>query len=196
MLASQCAGADGRVLSFEPIEHNYRLLEKTLTRNRLDNVSLFPIALNDQAGELEFLQWERRNSGSFHILKESRSWDGARYKVQAQRFDDVFDGARLDFVKIDVEGAEGRVLDGMRRSLARFRPHVLFEYSPSAIADISNRPGPSVLESLASLGYVLYEASSFVRGGRPMSVRRLTREVRRRGVNHLDLLAVSASRTA
>ncbi len=196
VLAAKCAGTEGTVLSFEPIEHNYRLLEKTLARNHLSNVSLYPIALNDRAGELEFLQWERRNSGSFHILKESRSWDGARYKVQAQRFDDVFDGERLDFVKIDVEGAEGRVLDGMQRSLARFRPHVLFEYSPAAIADISDRPGPSVLESLSGLGYELYEAGSFVQGHRPMSARRLTKEVRRRGVNHLDVLAICASRTS
>ncbi|MEW6269510.1 MAG: FkbM family methyltransferase [Thermodesulfobacteriota bacterium] len=193
ILAARCVGPTGRVLAFEPIEHNRALLERSLALNELTNVALFPLALGERNGEAELIQWERRNSGSFHLLRDGRRWEGARYRVPVRRFDDVFRGERLDFVKIDVEGAEGLVLDGMQQAIERFRPTLLFEYSPAAIADISRRAGVELLEGLALLGYELFEIDEYLRGRGPKAGRRLARAVRRRGRNHVDLVAISGS---
>jgi len=193
MLAAQCVGSTGRVLAFEPIEYNYALLEKSVALNGLSNVELFPFALANRSGDVDLIQWERRNSGSFHLLNEERAWEGARYRVPVRRFDDIFHGERLDFVKIDVEGAEGLVLDGMRQSIARFKPTILFEYSPAAIADISRRSATDLLDDLRSLGYQLFDLNDYLRGAAPMGTVQLARAVRRRGANHVDLVAIRPS---
>ena len=64
---------------------------------------------------------------------------------------------RLDFMKIDVEGFEERVLRGGERVLRELRPHILFELQPVTL----ERAGSSV-ERLAALlishGYRLLQA--------------------------------------
>lgn len=189
LLAARRVGATGRVLVFEPIAHNYRLLERSIARNGLANVQVFHQALLDRAGSVEFLQWARRNSGSFHVLNDP-GWDRARYTVEAAAFDELFTEPRVDFVKIDVEGAEGLVLDGMRETIRRERPMILFEFSPAAIADLSRRDPDQLLQALHGLGYATVEVAEFLRGTRRMSGIQLGKLVRRRGVNHLDVLAI------
>lgn len=189
LLAAGRVGPTGHVLAFEPIVHNYRLLEKSIALNELANVQLHRTALLDRSGCVEFLQWERRNSGSFHLLNDA-SWDRARYSVEAAAFDELFTGQRLDFVKIDVEGAEGLVLDGMREAIRRHRPIILFEYSPTAIADLSRRDPAQVLQGLHALGYSTVEVQEYLRGRRTTSASQMARLIRRRALNHLDLLAI------
>ena len=57
--------------------------------------------------------------------------------VQLRRLDDVVDDLRidrLDLLKADIEGWELRMLTGARATLARFRPALLVELSPAALA--------------------------------------------------------------
>lgn len=189
MLAARCAGPTGCVLAFEPAPHNFRLLQKSVALNGLTNVELHREALSDASGSVELIQWERRNSGSFHLINDP-TWQGARYPAEARRFDDLFAGPRLDLVKIDVEGAEGLVLAGMWRAIERFRPVILFEYSPAAIADISRRDGTEALAELRARRYAIAEAKAYLRGAAAMSDRQITRLIRRRGTDHLDLVAL------
>jgi FkbM family methyltransferase len=64
-------------------------------------------------------------------------------KARAMRLDDWLGERaleRLDFIKIDVEGAEDRVLAGATATLARFRPFLLTEYGLSAISWFDDAP--------------------------------------------------------
>jgi hypothetical protein len=58
--------------------------------------------------------------------------DGGTIRVETRRIDSIVSAAgieRLDLVKIDVEGFEWRVLRGGESTIAKFRPHIVFEYN-------------------------------------------------------------------
>jgi hypothetical protein len=60
--------------------------------------------------------------------------------------------ARVDFIKIDAQGAEGRILAGARALLARDRPVVLFELWPGGMAAAGSSPS-ELFSLLDELGY-------------------------------------------
>jgi len=63
-----------------------------------------------------------------------RAYSGAVSVVDAVRLDDwVAEAApaRIDLIKIDVEGSEMQVLSGGRATLARYRPLLITEYNPA-----------------------------------------------------------------
>jgi len=63
-------------------------------------------------------------------------------------------GRTIDFLKVDVEGAERSVLEGAEGTLRRFRPAILIEYAPQLL--VANGVEPeSILELLEAHGYSL-----------------------------------------
>jgi FkbM family methyltransferase len=96
-----------RVQAFEPDPTTFRLLQQNLVRNHL-NVEAHNCALWDSNTELDFFV-DSSNPGGLLM-----STDGSRSKsesiiVPARRLSDFIDGT-IDFLKLDVEGAEHRVL--------------------------------------------------------------------------------------
>jgi hypothetical protein len=78
-----------------------------------------------------------------------------RSLVRTSTLDAVIGDRRVDMIKIDVEGAEGRVLQGAERVLARDHPMLLMEFSPPSLESTSQMSGRDVLTRLASLGYAI-----------------------------------------
>jgi hypothetical protein len=74
--------------------------------------------------------------------------------VPVRPLDDLLGGMdRLDVIKVDVEGAEGMLLDGATHVFSVLRPTLLIEFSPGAILEQSNRTGDVVVDHLIKLGY-------------------------------------------
>ncbi|MEI6611088.1 MAG: FkbM family methyltransferase [Deltaproteobacteria bacterium] len=111
----------GFVLAFEPMPAAYRLLE--MNSSDLSNVTLFPIALSDRAGDATF--YIRKNGDTSSLNPDS----GAKaVQVQTSTADDMLmKYSRIDFMKIDVEGFELEVLHGAKAILSKYRPIVCFE---------------------------------------------------------------------
>ncbi|HEY4375658.1 MAG TPA: FkbM family methyltransferase [Acidimicrobiales bacterium] len=125
-------GAQGRVVAFEPVAANL----EWLTRNRELNadlpIQIEPIGLSDRTGDLTFEEPPRDISGEGWLVSEDDDegprpgW--TRTVVPVRRFDDLELGLeRLDYMTLDVEGAEPAVLLGATESLRRFRPAVVVE---------------------------------------------------------------------
>lgn len=73
--------------------------------------------------------------------------------VQLVRADDLFhDIDRVDFIKIDVEGAECHVLEGMTGLLGRFKPDLVIEITPDYLAGMARSAG-DIEAILTPLGY-------------------------------------------
>ena len=152
-------GESGRVIAFEPLPDNARLLRRNIELNGLRNVAVYPFGLSDEDGRASFYvptgtvgptAWAR-------VGATDRRFDKAG-DFTVKRLDTILVTERLDFMKIDVEGHEARVLAGARRCLERFRPLILCEIHPS------NQH--SVFQIIAPLGYRAEEVSRIVGGVR------------------------------
>jgi FkbM family methyltransferase len=65
----------------------------------------------------------------------------------------------LDFIKIDVEGAEGLVLQGAAETIKKFKPVIFFEHNYQTInpADVGLDHVPTPFKVLVKLGYKKFE---------------------------------------
>jgi FkbM family methyltransferase len=104
--------------AFEPDPRNFADLAIVARDAGLAGASLFPCGVGDRTGMVSFA------AGS---ADASRAVDDATVgatSVPIVRIDDVIDAARIDMVKLDIEGFEAQALDGMALTLARHRPRL------------------------------------------------------------------------
>ncbi|HWI22785.1 MAG TPA: FkbM family methyltransferase [Baekduia sp.] len=127
------AGALGRVVSFEPNPASY---EKTLEQVRLNdlrNVTVLNVACGDRDGELTMAIGSAPGEGSANPdIRQAMLAEGpvSEIVVRAVRVDTIIRERGLpapDFVKIDVEGLELPVLQGMTETLAKSHPRLFIE---------------------------------------------------------------------
>ena len=127
VIASLIVGNSGNVLSIEPAPNNFDQLSKTVEVNELLNVVLRQVALADEVGRKNLrlstdpathsIADAEANLGFF---KGNRKQTGETVSVKCTTLDKLLQNEgipRVDLVKVDVEGAELRVLKGMRKTL-------------------------------------------------------------------------------
>lgn len=153
--AMRRAAPEGRFFAFEPIPYLYDLLKG---KYRSDGrVRLFNYALSSEDGAASFFVDERDMGLSG--LSERREWlgDDPLTKVEAtlRTLDGVVGDIRIDFIKIDVEGAEFDVLRGAARILERWRPRVLFEFGLGG-AEYFGVDADRMFRFFDALGYDLF----------------------------------------
>jgi len=140
------------VHAFEPNEATFQRLTRNIALNGMDCVHAHRLALSDVPGTAS-MRGRNGNSGAAFL----EPGDGEVEVTTLDEFVAERGIDRLDFMKIDVEGFEERVLRGGERVLRELRPHILFELQPVTL----ERAGSSV-DRLATLltshGYRLFQA--------------------------------------
>ena len=112
---SRKVGPGGRVYGFEPVPEIYERYAANM--RGLDNVVPVNGAVNDREGVISFSE-----SGA-----ASREKKDGRLKVYGLSIDGFFEKQgleRVDFIKMDVEGAEERALRGAREVIRKCRPRM------------------------------------------------------------------------
>lgn len=152
----------GRVYSFEPAAYARSILEIAVKMRRVPNVAIFPYALGDNEGELTLATPLKRKARSMgygltHVTggEEAGAPNEFTEKVRATTLDAfaVEEGlTRLDFVKVDIEGWEGRFIAGAERTLARLKPTLLLELHAEMLKRGGDTP-EDIFETLSGLGY-------------------------------------------
>lgn len=171
LVAARATGPAGLIHAFEPRPETARMLHRTIADNRLkDRIQVWEVALDDEAGERQ-LCWDdaSRNPGHSFLAGPDAHGDPsglAAARVRAGRLDDLLPDVAPDVVKIDVEGAEPRVIAGARRALARRRPVVLSELFPEQLERVSGSSPSAYIAQMASLGYGCYLLEDGVPGRR------------------------------
>lgn len=125
--AAAAVGPSGRVLAVEPIPRMADALRKTFGVNRILHASVAETAVSDEPGRVRF-SIERGNSGGSRIGDHAQAHD--TIEVAVTTIDDLVRQealSRVDFIKIDVEGHEPKVLAGARETLARWKPLLFVE---------------------------------------------------------------------
>jgi FkbM family methyltransferase len=122
LLASVLVGPAGRVYVFEPLPRNLHYLKQHLTLNRISNVSVIEAAVSNRSGRLTFQEGPSRARGRLH--------EGGELVVEVVALDELIESGSLpdpQYMKIDVEGAEMRVLEGASQLLERSHPTIFMD---------------------------------------------------------------------
>ena len=153
LLFSRLVGRTGTVLAFEPHPGTFAVLQRNVRRRRLGNVHLFETAVSDREGQASL--WQTPTSVGHSLLAAKGGVAEAR-PVATTSLDAVARArglVRADVVKVDVEGSEREVLEGMRELAARSPGlAVVLEYKPE-ILRARGEDLPALLARLAALGY-------------------------------------------
>ena len=124
LLASRKVGKKGRVIAFEPSAREMRMLERHIRINRCSNVRAEQFALGSREGVAELFLCLGRDTACNSLRPPAVSGPTERVQVPVRTLDAYLESSRVDcvdFVKLDVEGAELDVLKGAT-GLLRRRP--------------------------------------------------------------------------
>lgn len=152
IFASKIVGETGKVFAFEPDPTNFALLEKNIKANGCENVIAIQKAVSNKTGT-DALYISPDNSGDNRIYDSDLGWKTV--DVETVRLDDYFKDYDTDirFVKIDVQGVEGSVLQGMKSILQKNDDvMLLIEFC----ADVVGQDSTPVLKQLVENGETLY----------------------------------------
>jgi FkbM family methyltransferase len=128
-------GPHGAVIAFEPIPQNIEAFHKNIALNRIENVRLLEYAASDRAGNAVIRMAE--NPATASLVWHRNDPAATEFSIHTVAIDELVergDLARPKFVKIDVEGAEAFVLQGMQRTIAAARPVLFVECSDAGRA--------------------------------------------------------------
>lgn len=133
---ARAVGPRGHVYAFEPSPTCIRALQNMVKENTDSNITVIPSAVAEAGRTTLYFETEHILShgfGRIDVHPSDRHRNVTEHEVQVTSLDDFFrdfELTRLDFVKIDVEGAEILVLRGMSELLGRgLRPNILLEIS-------------------------------------------------------------------
>lgn len=132
----------GHVYAFEPVPANRDRLGQAVAANGLHNITVSPLALGDSSRQVDM--WLRSaqtgaDSGTAAVVPAGTG----HLTVSMCPLDDWALQAglqRLDFIKLDVEGAEFLVLAGAEQVISRFRPLILAEFDEYWISTQGRTP--------------------------------------------------------
>ena len=154
VLAARAVGPDGQVVSFEPDPYNHLALEHNVRALGLENVRLERSALADTRGEATF-HLTRSTIGSSLRPRDDTS---AVATVETTTIDKTLVGTdpQALLVKLNVEGAEPRVLEGMGETLARVSNLTMFvEVDPLGLR-LAGSGAEELVARLEDLGFDVY----------------------------------------
>ncbi|MFD2469898.1 FkbM family methyltransferase [Amycolatopsis silviterrae] len=162
------AGPAGKVHSVEPLMFSHPVWSRVLGAWERPNVVRHAVALDTHAGQatmrVPFTSYRPATSRAF-LGVDARNLGSTRdfpYHVDMRAEVSTLDKlradaglTRLDFLKIDVEGGELRVLEGGERTIADFRPSVLVEIEARHTVRYAYSPD-DVVRWFAARGYRMY----------------------------------------
>lgn len=155
-------GPDGRVHAFEPVPRIRERLRKNLERNNLQKtVIVHDMALSNRTGTASFAvaESDAENQGQGSLVNQDNPSLNVAVEVRTTTLDQLVRDNRIDqidFMKIDIQGAEILLLEGGHETFARLAPDLLVEVSPKDLAGIGSN-SKDLLALLESHGYRIHE---------------------------------------
>lgn len=138
LLESKMTGKTGIVHAVEPIRNNLSLLRKNIGLNYIDNIKTYNLAIGD--ADREKIKIYMRSKGNLSSLTTLSSDYGEVVSVEevpmmtVDSFVKKEMSSHPNFVRMDVEGYESNILEGMKNTLS-FRPHLQIEFHPMILTE-------------------------------------------------------------
>lgn len=157
---AELTGPNGLVLSFEPIPRNFTLLEKNVDLNSFHQIQPFEIALG---GKNELIRVHipegQNNPGAYNLFQKEQY----NTEIICRMGDDFLDEHQITdigFIKIDVEGYEYFVINGLKKTIEKSKPVLIFEYDRNYQLKAGVEP-VNIFDTLATMGYCFYEIDGY-----------------------------------
>lgn len=188
LIFAKLVGKRGKVFAFEPDPTNFSLLKKNVEMNGYKNVELVQKAVSNKTGKIKLYLCED-NKGDHRIYN---SHDGRQsIEIEAIRLDDYFknyNGA-VDFIKMDIQGAEGGAIQGMFNLLKKNNVKIITEFWPIGLKRFGIDPG-ECLKLLIEFGFKLYEVNEQEKKIKPVNVPKLLEVYTPKKENFTNLLCL------
>ncbi|MCA3275062.1 MAG: FkbM family methyltransferase [Roseomonas sp.] len=154
LLGAEMVGAHGHVYSFEANPLIFQKLIKSVAVNGFEGrVSLFNVAVHDTSSPMEILfRHDASGGGWTDVATGARPAVHEVLPVQGEALDTLLaDVPQVDVIKIDVEGAEPKVLAGAKNLIARSRNlTMILEFDTRRI---SKEPPQDYLQNFLTQGF-------------------------------------------
>lgn len=166
---SKLVGDKGKVFAFEPDTKTYKALLNNLKLNNCTNVITHNFALSNKESKIEMVSEDTNDANlktgdAFRYIKEitDDSSSSTNNTIKAFRLDDldlIKKEEKINFMKVDVEGAELLVFEGGKETIQNHKPKIIFELNGQVTKRFDYNP-VQVLMLLNELGYSLDEYDS------------------------------------
>lgn len=143
----------GKIFCFEPGPASYAYLQRTLAANAMPDCRAVQLALGAEPGMLSFVE-DGGSASASHVSIPGQTLGAGSLIVEVSTVDREVSAhglARLDFLKIDVEGFELDVIDGAAQAIASFEPDAFVEFNSFTLIAYRNINPRILLERLLSV---------------------------------------------
>ena len=160
LIASRLVGNKGRVYAFEPEPSNYQRLCKNIAANRYENVvSVCKAASNINGTAKLYVNPAHTGSSSFAEDHPVHSTEAPQCcLVETITLDSFFEqigrDIKVDFIKVDAEGAEGLVWDGAQKVLGQPHLTMFMEFTPNTQRSMGTDP-LGLLGKITNCGFTI-----------------------------------------
>jgi FkbM family methyltransferase len=156
LIAAKLVGNNGRVYAFEPEPNNYNLLVKNIKINNLANIIPIQKAVSNKRGNIKlFLDKVNLAAHSFSENNIPIQKEGF-VEVEALTLDEFFENttknSKVDFIKLDTQGAEGLVVEGSTGILSSNNLKIVMEFWPYGLKNMGTDP-LRLLHKLQNFGF-------------------------------------------
>lgn len=120
---AQIVGKKGKVLAVESMRRNFEILKKNISNNNLDNIIAINKAVWHEKGVLKFYSNKKQDNSAINGVVDTKN----TIDVQSDTVDNIVKEnnlTRVDFVRIQVNGAEKNVLEGMEETF-KLKPVIM-----------------------------------------------------------------------
>jgi len=154
---AKLVGNNGKVIAFEPMSWALLKLKRNIALNSFHNIIVEKIALSDTSSKQSAFFRTSWPLGAIQLnrgVKEEIDFVTLDDYIRVNRID------RIDFIKLDVDGYEYKVIRGGVDTIGKFRPVMIIELGKYTLKSFGDSL-ENLIDLLASLGYSFYSEKNF-----------------------------------
>ena len=153
LIMAKRVGMEGKVIAFEPNPVVRKIIEQNVDRNSYSHVVISPYALFSKEG---YGLLNGRDNLNSCLRPQPTKTDGSASIMVFDRLKKVMGIDKVDFLKMDVEGAELDILFGMQELLEKYHPVMVIEVHVDGLIQFQHSES-EVHEYIQSFGYTMEE---------------------------------------
>jgi FkbM family methyltransferase len=161
----------GKVIAFEPMSYAFKKLKQNVELNNFDNIILEKIALSNENKDNQsvyfYASWPLNRSladTDIHHIHHGRKMSDIVDFVTLDNYVQRKAIKKIDFIKLDVDGYEYKVIQGGVNSIKKFKPDMLIEFVKYTLKEFGDNL-ESLIDLLDSVGYSFYSEKKIKRYG-------------------------------